>query len=226
MALLIAGLILFLGAHSTRIFADDWRSRMMARIGEKPWKGLVTLISIAGFVLIVIGYGQARLNPVVLWVPPVWTRHLALLINLAAFISLTAAYVPRNSIKAKFGHPMVAGVKAWAIAHLIANGNLADLILFGTFLAWSVLDFRNSRRRDRANGTTYPAGTTGRNVMTFAIGIVAWAVFTFYLHARLIGVSPVAMEPAPEPAAISAPAADTRAPSTEAAASADTETPR
>ena len=221
MALLIAGLILFLGAHSTRVFADDWRTRTMARIGEKPWKGLVTVISIVGFVLIVIGYGQARLNPVVLWVPPVWTRHLAILINLIAFISITAAYVPRNSIKAKFGHPMIAGVKAWATAHLIANGNLADVILFGAFLAWSIVDFRNSRRRDRANGTTYPSGTMGKNVMTIAIGTVIWAVFTLYLHVRLIGVAPLPMAsaPSPEPAAISAPATETPAP-------AATETPR
>jgi uncharacterized membrane protein len=216
MALLIAGLILFLGAHSTRVFADDWRTRTLARIGEKPWKGLITVLSIAGFVLIVVGYGQARLDPVVLWVPPVWTRHLSLLINLLAFIAITAAYVPRNRIKAKIGHPMVAGVKAWAIAHLIANGNLADLILFGAFLAWAVVDFRTARRRDRANGTVYPAGTLGRNAITLAIGALIWAVFTMVLHVRLIGVAPLAMPsvPAPEPAAISAPATETAAPAT------------
>jgi uncharacterized membrane protein len=221
MALLIAGLILFLGAHSTRVFADDWRTRTLDRLGEMPWKGLITVLSIAGFVLIVIGYGQARLEPVVLWVPPVWTRHLSLLINLAAFIALTAAYVPRNSIKAKIGHPMVAAVKAWAIAHLIANGNLADVILFGAFLAWAVVDFRSSRRRDRANGTLYPAGTLGRNGMTVVIGTLLWAVFTMVLHVRLIGVAPLTMPSAPmaEPAALSAPATETPAP-------ADTETPR
>ena len=228
MTLLIAGLILFLGAHSTRIFADDWRTRTMVRIGEKPWKGLVTVISIIGFVLIVVGYGNARLDPVVLWVPPVWTRHLAILINLVAFISITAAYVPRNSIKSKFGHPMVAGVKAWSIAHLISNGNLADVILFGAFLAWSIVDFRNSRRRDRANGTTYPAGTMDRNVMTIVIGTVVWAVFTLFLHVRLIGVAPLPMTSAtsPEPAAISAPASEAPSPATETPAPAATETPR
>ncbi len=209
MALLIAGLILFLGAHSMRIVADDWRARTLARIGEKPWKGLVTVVSIIGFVLIVIGYGDARLAPVVLWVPPVWTRHLSLLINLLAFISIVAAYVPRNSIKARFGHPMVAGVKAWAIAHLIANGNLADVVLFGAFLIWSVVDFRQSRRRDRASGTTYPSGAMARNVLTVLIGALTWAVFVFYLHARLIGVAPLAM---PSPAAISAPAIEVPAP--------------
>ncbi len=192
MSLLIAGLILFLIPHSTRIFASDWRTGMIGRLGDKPWKGAISLISLAGLVLIVLGYGQARLEPVVLWVPPLWLRHLALLLNLVAFVSLVAAYVPRNSIKAKFGHPMIAGVKAWATAHLLANGNLADVILFGAFLLWSIFDFRNSRRHDRALGTRYPAGTLTGNLMTVVIGVAAWAVFLLYLHVRLIGVAPMA----------------------------------
>ena len=210
MSLLILGLLVFLAAHSTRVFADDWRSRMIGRIGEMPWKGIITVLSVIGFILIIVGYGEARQNPVVLWVPPLWTRHLALLINLVAFISLAAAYVPRNGIKARFGHPMVAGVKAWATAHLIANGNLADVILFGAFLAWSIVDFRASRRRDRANGTTYPAGTLARTLLTVVIGTVAWAVFMMYLHVRLIGVAPIAMPSTPP--AVSAPAVDSAAP--------------
>ncbi len=193
MSLLILGLILFILPHSTRIFAADWRTGMIARLGEKPWKGAISVVSIAGFVLIVIGYGQARLDPVVLWLPPLWLRHIALLLNLLAFVSLVAAYVPRNSIKAKFGHPMIAAVKAWSIAHLLANGNLADLILFGTFLSWSILDFRNSRRYDRALGTRYPAGTLAGNLLTVVIGVAAWVAFLLYLHTLLIGVAPVAM---------------------------------
>ncbi len=192
MSLLILGLILFIFPHSTRIFADDWRAGMIARIGEKPWKGVISLVSLAGFVLIVIGYGQARLDPVVLWAPPLWLRHIALLLNLIAFISLVAAYVPGNSIKSKFGHPMVVSVKAWAIAHLLANGNLADVILFGAFLAWSIVDFRNSRRYDRAHHVSYPAGTLVGNLLTVVIGVAAWAVFMFYLHTWLIGVAPIA----------------------------------
>ncbi len=193
MSLLVLGLILFIVPHSTRIFADDWRAGMIERIGEKPWKGAISLVSLAGLVLIAIGYGDARLAPVVLWVPPLWLRHIALLLNLVAFISIVAAYVPRNSIQSKFGHPMVAGVKAWATAHLLANGNLADVILFGAFLAWSIVDFRNSRRRDRAHGTRYPAGTLAGNLLTVVIGIGAWAVFMLYLHVRLIGVAPIAL---------------------------------
>ena len=190
MGLLILGLVIFLGAHSTRIAADPWRTATIARIGEKPWKAIYSLLSIAGFVLIVIGYGAARQSPVVLYSPPVWTRHLAALLTIAAFVLLVAAYVKPNSIKRAVGHPMVAGVKVWAFAHLLANGTLADVLLFGSFLAWAVLSFIAARRRDRAAGTVYPEGSAARNAITVAIGLAAWAVFAFALHRALIGVGP------------------------------------
>lgn len=190
MAILILGLVLFLGVHSTRIVADDWRSATIARIGEKPWKGVYTLLSIAGFVLLVIGYGAARQSPVVLYTPPVWTRHLAALLTIPAFVLLVAAYVPGNAIKRAVGHPMVAGVKIWAFAHLLANGTLADVLLFGSFLAWAVLSFIAARRRDRAAGTVYPVGAGSRTLITIAVGTLAWAVFAFALHRPLIGVAP------------------------------------
>ncbi len=207
MTLLIVGLILFLGAHSTRVFADDWRGQMIDRLGEKPWKGLISVLSLIGFVLIVIGYGAARTEPVVLWTPPVWTRHLAIPLTLVGFILLVAAYVPRNGIKAKIGHPMVASVKIWALAHLLANGTLADLLLFGSFLVWAVLDFARSRRRDRAEGHRYPAGSLPRTLLTVLIGVVAWAVFAMFLHTRWIGVSPLPMPASAQAPAASAPAA-------------------
>ncbi len=193
MQLLIAGLVIFLAAHSTRIFADGWRTTMLERLGEKPWKGLITVVSVAGFALMVIGYGQARMVPVLLWEPPLWTRHLSLLLNLLAFILLTAAYVPRNAIKARIGHPMVAGVKIWALAHLLANGTLADVLLFGSFLLWAVLDFRASRRRDRDNETQYPTGNLLGTFGTLAIGALAWFVFVKWLHLQLIGVGPMGL---------------------------------
>lgn len=193
MALLIAGLILFLAAHSMRVFADDWRTRMIERLGELKWKGVVTLLSIAGFILLIVGYGEARMTPLVLWEPPVWTRHLALLLNLLAFVLLAAAYVPRNSIKAKIGHPMIAGVKIWALAHLIANGTLADVLLFGGFLLWAVVNFRASRRRDRMNSTVYPSGAMANNLLTLVVGLGAGVVFMVWLHVRWIGVSPLGM---------------------------------
>ena len=190
MTLLIAGLVVFLGAHSVRIVADPWRTRTIARVGEGPWKGVYSLVSLAGFALIVWGYGMARGTPVVLWTPPVWTRHLAALLTLPAFVLVTAAYVPGNRLKAAVGHPMIAGVKVWAFAHLVANGMLADVVLFGAFVAWAVVDFAASRRRDRLAGRSYPAGRVGGDLAVVGIGIVAWAVFAFVLHGPLIGVRP------------------------------------
>lgn len=188
---LIAGLVLFLGVHSTRVFANDWRTRTLARVGEKPFKGIYALLSITGFVLLVWGYGQARQQGVMLWMPPAAMRHLAALLTLVAFVLLAAAYVPGNQIKAKLHHPMVLGTKVWALAHLLANGSLADTVLFGSFLVWSVLLFAASRRRDRREQTVYAAGTAGATVITVAVGVVAWAVFAFWLHRVLIGVSPL-----------------------------------
>ena len=190
MSSLILGLVVFLGVHSTRIFAEPWRAKRIAEMGEGKWKGLYSLASLAGLVLIVYGYGEARADPVMLWNPPVWTRHLASLLTLPAFVLLTAAYVPGNNIKAKIGHPMVAGVMLWAFAHLIANGTLADFLLFGSFLVWAAADFISSRRRDRVAGVRYAAGAAARDAMTVIIGLVAWAVFAFWLHARWIGVQP------------------------------------
>ena len=187
---LIAGLILFLGVHSIRVFANDWRSRTLARLGEKPFKGIYALLSIAGFVLLVWGYGQARQQGVMLWNPPIAMRHLAALLTLVSFVLLAATYVPGNQIKAKLHHPMVLGTKVWALAHLLANGGLADTVLFGSFLVWSVLLFAASRKRDRREQIVYAAGTAGATAITVAVGVVAWAVFAFWLHRVLIGVSP------------------------------------
>lgn len=189
MTLLLIGLIVFLGAHSTRIFAEGWRGSMVAKLGANGWKGLYSLVSIAGLALIVIGYGAARADPVWLWSPPVWTRHAASLLTLGAFILLVAAYVPSNRIKAAVGHPMVAGVKLWAFAHLLSNGTLADVLLFGSFLAWAIADFIAARRRDRLAGATYSGGTIP-TVVTVLLGVVLWAAFAFWLHRLLIGVAP------------------------------------
>lgn len=190
MAALILGLVLFLGMHSARIVAEGPRSRFIAARGPMAWKGLYTGVSLLGFGLLVWGYGQARLDPVVLWSSPAWTRHLASLLTLPAFVLLAAAYVPGNGLKARLHHPMVLSVKAWALAHLLANNTLADLLLFGGFLLWAVLSFRAARQRDRAAGTTYPAGQPVRSIATVLIGLVAWVAFALWLHGPLIGVRP------------------------------------
>jgi uncharacterized membrane protein len=191
MAMLILGLVLFLGVHSTRIVADGWRTTMLRRLGEGPWKGLYALLSLIGFVLLVWGFGLARQQPVALWQPPAGMRHVAALLMLIAFVLLAATYVPRNAVKARLHHPMVLAVKVWALAHLLANGKLADVLLFGGFLLWAALSFRAARARDRATGASYPAGSAAGTAMTLLVGIAAWAVFSFWAHALLIGVRPL-----------------------------------
>lgn len=187
MTTLILGLILFLGAHSARIVAEPARQRFIAQRGELAWKGLYSVLSIAGFALICIGYGQARLAPVPLWTPWVGGRHLAALLTLVAFVLLAAAYVPGNAIKARLKHPMVLSVKVWAIAHLLANNTLADVVLFGSLLLWAVLDFRAARRR--AAPVSAPATALGTG-LTVVVGLAAWAGFALWAHAAWIGVAP------------------------------------
>ena len=190
MTLLILGLVLFLGVHSVRVFADGWRTGLQARLGDNGYKGLYSVVSLVCLALLIWGYGAARQQPVLLWAPPVWTRHLAALLTVPAFVLLAAAYVPGNGIKARLHHPMVLGVKLWAGAHLLANNTLADLLLFGSFLLWAVLDFRSARQRERAAGTVYPAGSAGRTVLVVVLGVAVWALFAFWLHAVLFGVRP------------------------------------
>ena len=149
MMLLIVGLVIFLGTHSTRIFADDWRSRQIARLGAQRWKAAYSLWALLGLVLIVWGYAETRADPVVVWQPARWTRHLATLLMLPSFVLLAAVYVPGNRFKAAVGHPMVAGTAIWALAHLLANGRLGELVLFASFFVWATVDFVSARRRDR-----------------------------------------------------------------------------
>ncbi|MDT8990347.1 NnrU family protein [Curvibacter sp. APW13] len=190
MTYLVVGLVLFLGLHSVRIVADDWRSRVLQSRGEGAYKGLYSLLSLAGFALIVFGFGVARETPVVLWTPPLALRHIGSLLVLVAFVLLVAAYVPRNAIKARVGHPMVLGVKTWALAHLLMTGRLETVVLFGAFLAWGVLDFVSLRRRDRAAGVQYPASNAGATVLALGVGVAAYAVFAVLLHGLLIGIKP------------------------------------
>lgn len=204
---LILGLVIFLGVHSARVVGEGARQRFIDARGEWAWKGLYTVLSLLGFWLIVRGYGAARLEPVVLWVPPVGMRHLAALLTLLAFILLAAAYVPGNVIKARLRHPMTLAVKTWALAHLLSNGNLADGLLFGGFLVWSVLVFRAARARDRLQGQGHglaqdqaqppPSGSESQRptrpaalFITLGLGVGAWAAFAFWAHAGLIGVRP------------------------------------
>ena len=191
MLILIIGLVVFLGLHSVRVVADGWRSTQIAKLGEGRWKGLYSLGSLIGFGLIVWGYSLARKAPVLLWNAPDWTRHLAAPLVLIAFILVAAAYSPPNHFRSALGHPMLVGTKVWAIAHLFSNGTLADLLLFGGFLAWAVVAYRNARVRDRLAHVSYTGATIGGTIVSIVAGLVAWALFAFYLHGLLIGVRPL-----------------------------------
>ena len=198
MTQLILGLILFLGAHSVRIWADGWRNQTIEAYGEKAFKGVYALVSILGFYLLVVGYGEARLQTVALWNPPIFTKHISMLLMLLSSILLMATYIPRNHFKMRLGHPMVLSVKVWALSHLLANGNLADLVLFGSFLIWAVLNFRSARARDRAqvqNPDAMEDVPLKPNLFPTLIalfgGMALWALITFVLHVKLVGVAPM-----------------------------------
>jgi uncharacterized membrane protein len=191
MLVLILGLILFLGIHSVRILADDWRGSMIARLGDGPWKGVYSLVSIAGFVLLVWGYGMARTESAVLYEPPIALKHAAIALNLIAFILIGIYLVPSGRLKARIGHPMILGVKTWAFAHLLANGRVADLVLFGAVLAWAVLDFIASRRRDRASGIVRIAGRARNDAIAVIVGVLIWAALLWHVHYWITGVSPL-----------------------------------
>ncbi|MBL8491567.1 MAG: NnrU family protein [Rhodocyclaceae bacterium] len=190
MGILVLGLVLFLGVHSIRIFAGGWRDVQVARLGEQRWKGAYSIASLAGFALLVWGFGLARTEPVVLYAPPAWARHASALPILPAFVLLAAAYVPGTRIKAAVGHPMVAGTVLWALGHLRANGRLADLLLFGGFGLWAALSFLAARGRDRAAGRAYPPGPASRDAVALAVGVAAWAAFAFVAHGWMFGVRP------------------------------------
>lgn len=192
MLLLILGLVLFLGVHSVSIVSADGRNRLVQQMGEGPWKGLYSLVSLAGFVLIVIGYGAAREAPVLLYTLPNGFRHLAAVLMLPVFVLLLAAYLP-GRIKSAAKHPMLLAVKLWALAHLLANGTLADVLLFGGFLAWAVVDRISVKKRTAAGllrpGPVLP-GSKANDAIALVGGLGLYVLFVVWAHAWLIGVRP------------------------------------
>ncbi len=190
MGILVLGLMLFLGLHSVRVVAEPWRTRTRAALGEQRWKALYSAVSIIAFTLLVWGFSLARVNAPVLWSPPKAFHYLTALLMLPAFVLMAAAYVPGTQIKAVAGHPMTLAVKTWAFAHLLSAGSLADVLLFGGFLAWAVAVYAAARRRDRAAGAARPAGNLMRDALALLTGAAAWFVFVGWLHEWLIGVPP------------------------------------
>ena len=191
MQMLVLGLVLFLGVHSVSIVAPGWRERVAARIGKGPWKGLYALASLIGFVLLIYGYGLARQNPIVLYAPPVWTRHLAALLMVPVFPMIFSAYLP-GRISATLKHPMLVATKLWAVAHLLANGMLADVVLFAGFLAWAVADRISLKRRTQPDLHTAPPRKIN-DLIAIVIGLAVYVVFAKWLHLKWIGVYPLPM---------------------------------
>lgn len=188
MTILILGLALFLGVHSVSIVAPAWRDRTAAQLGPK-WRGVYSLVALVGLVLIIYGYGQARHAPIVVYVPPAWTRRVTDVLMLPFFPLLLAAYLPCR-INRALKHPMLVAVKLWAFAHLLANGMLADLFLFGGFLAWAVAD-RISLKRRPPRAIAMAAPSEFNDLVAIVVGLTMYAVMVIWAHAALIGVLPI-----------------------------------
>jgi uncharacterized membrane protein len=189
MLLLIVGLVLFLGVHSVAIVAPALRARSIHRLGEGAWKGLYALVSLIGFGLICYGFGMARPTAAAVYAPPVWARHAALIVMLPVFPLLLAAYLP-GRIKSAAKHPMLAAVKLWAFAHLLANGSLADVLVFGAFLAWAVMDRISLKRRPAQALRTAPP-SAWNDAIAVVLGLAIYALLITWAHLKLFGVSPL-----------------------------------
>ncbi|MBO3761164.1 NnrU family protein [Ciceribacter sp. L1K22] len=190
MAILILGIILFIGTHSIRVVAPGLRTSMIEKLGPQGWRGVYSLLSILSIVVLVWGYATA---PVInVWFPPTWTAHLAVTLMLLAMICLAASSLPAGHIATKTKHPMVLSVKIWALAHLLANGDLASILLFVAFLAWGVVVRISLKRRERAGEPVLRSFVAARNdLLAVVIGVAVWLAFLLKLHEWLIGVAPI-----------------------------------
>jgi uncharacterized membrane protein len=189
MSVLIVGLAIFLGVHSIAIVAPGFRDRARNRLGEGGWKGLYSVASLGGFILICYGFSLARRAPVVLYTPPHWLRHVAVALMLPVFPLLFATNLP-GRIRTATQHPMLAGVKFWGIAHLLANGMLADVLLFGGFLAWAVVD-RISWKRRPPQILRSAAARPWNDAAAIVVGLAVYVLFITWAHRRLFGVAPL-----------------------------------
>jgi uncharacterized membrane protein len=190
MIYLVLGLVLFLGVHSISIIAPAWRDRTAARLGN-AWRGLYSLISIAGLIVIIWGYGIARQNPVMLYAPPAWARYITAVFMLPVFTLFLAAYLP-GRLKGALKHPLLISIMLWAVAHLIATGMLANVVLFGGFLAWAVADRISFSWRTQRPIPMAPSMKLNDSIAIVA-GLAVYIVFVHWLHLRWIGVQPLAM---------------------------------
>ena len=188
MTYLVLGLIVFIGTHSVRIVADGWRAAAIGRMGALPWKAVYALLSIAGFALMLWGFGQARHDTQRLWTPPAWGRPAAGVLMLASMVLIVGYFFKRSHISTAVHHPMLWSVVLWGAAHLLANGKPADVALFGALLAWGCADLWSCYARDRAAGTAYPPGAWPVTAANVALGLAAWVGVVLWFHPVVIGV--------------------------------------
>lgn len=194
MAVLIVGIILFLGVHLLRVVAPGFRQSMVDRMGAPAWRGVYSIASILTLILLIYGFSIARYQTTVLYTPPVWMAHITFTLMLLALICLAASLLPAGHIATKTKHPMVLSVKIWALAHLLANGDSASVVLFASFLAWGVILRISLKRRQRAGEVVLRPFVSGRyDIYAVILGFVAWGAILWKLHEWFIGVSPLAM---------------------------------
>lgn len=185
---LVLGLLLFLGVHSISIVAPGWRDRAAARVGPGVWRAVYSVLAIVGFVLLIWGYGQARREAVPLYVPPLWTHHVTALLMLPVFPFFFASHLP-GRIKSALRHPMLVAVMLWAVAHLISNGTSSDVVLFGAFLIWAVVD-RISYAWRTVRPIRMAPPSRMNDLIAVVAGLVVYVLFAFWLHLEWIGVAP------------------------------------
>ena len=189
MAQLIGGVLIFLGVHSISIVNEQWRDRMAERLGVWTWKGIYSLVALAGLVMIIRGYGDARADVIELYITPAWLQHISIVLLIPVFPLLVAAYLP-GRIKAITQHPMLLATKLWAAAHLLANGTLADVVLFGSILLWVFADLLSlSRREPRQIPGAPPARYN--DLIAVVVGLCLYVAFFFRLHELLFGIAPL-----------------------------------
>lgn len=194
MTLLILGIVIFLGMHLVRVVAPGLRASVIERNGKNAWMGIYTVISLIGLGLVIYGFGEARAVTGMLYNPPVFLKHISLLLMLLAFICLAAGFLPAGRIAVAVKHPQILSIKIWALAHLLANGETSSVLLFTSFLAWAVILRISLKRRQRAGELVLPVFRSSTNdLLAVVIGVVAYLLFIWKLHEWLIGVAPIVM---------------------------------
>ncbi|KND61539.1 NnrU family protein, required for expression of nitric oxide and nitrite reductase (Nir and Nor) [Candidatus Burkholderia verschuerenii] len=191
MFIFVAGLVVFLGMHSISIVAPAWRDAQVNRLGEGPWKGLYSVISIASFIAMIYGYGMARAQPVALYMPPMGLKHLTFLLMLPVFPFLIAAYFP-GRVRRLVRHPMLWALILWSASHLLCNGTLNDVLVFGGFLLWAVADLISVSSRTKVRAVRGAPASAANDAIVIVVGLALYALMLFWAHAHLIGVSPLA----------------------------------